>query len=119
MSGYHRSSVPTHFPPDYVTFDLRLPPFFRQLRDQCKVAEQMTFIFPRLVDHSPILVYHYDTYIPAFTMAEIMMKRQLNKKKGHGFSRKCASLVKQQRARIYILRRCATMLVCWYFQGDD
>ncbi|PON78263.1 DEVIL-like protein [Trema orientale] len=40
-------------------------------------------------------------------------------KKGHGFSRKCASLVKEQRARIYILRRCATMLLCWYIQGDD
>ncbi|KAE8646485.1 hypothetical protein Csa_015850 [Cucumis sativus] len=36
-----------------------------------------------------------------------------------GFSRRCASLVKEQRARIYILRRCATMLLCWYIQGDD
>ncbi|GMQ07905.1 hypothetical protein CsSME_00051896 [Camellia sinensis var. sinensis] len=35
------------------------------------------------------------------------------RKSGHGFSRKCASLVKEQRARIYILRRCATMLLCW------
>ncbi|KAK8574966.1 hypothetical protein V6N13_033815 [Hibiscus sabdariffa] len=35
------------------------------------------------------------------------------KGKGHGFSTKCASLVKQQRARLYILRRCATMLLCW------
>ncbi|KAK9281693.1 hypothetical protein L1049_004597 [Liquidambar formosana] len=41
------------------------------------------------------------------------------KRKGHGFTRKCASLVKEQRARIYILRRCATMLLCWYIQGDD
>ncbi|OMO70518.1 hypothetical protein CCACVL1_18855 [Corchorus capsularis] len=41
------------------------------------------------------------------------------KRKGHGFSTKCASLVKQQRARLYILRRCATMLLCWYIQGDD
>ncbi|KAG5248825.1 ROTUNDIFOLIA family protein [Salix suchowensis] len=39
--------------------------------------------------------------------------------KGHGFTTKCAALVKEQRARIYILRRCATMLVCWYIQGDD
>ncbi|EYU45923.1 hypothetical protein ABFS82_04G089600 [Erythranthe guttata] len=37
----------------------------------------------------------------------------------NGFTRKCASLVKQQRARIYILRRCATMLLCWYIQGDN
>lgn len=41
------------------------------------------------------------------------------KTKGHRFSRKCASLVKEQRARIYILRRCATMLLCWYIQGDE
>lgn len=41
------------------------------------------------------------------------------KTKGHGFTRKCASLVKEQRAKIYILRRCATMLLCWYIQGDD
>ncbi|XVE88533.1 hypothetical protein DITRI_Ditri19aG0076800 [Diplodiscus trichospermus] len=39
------------------------------------------------------------------------------KRKGHGFSTKCASLVKQQRARLYILRRCATMLLCWYIHG--
>ncbi|MFS7981159.1 hypothetical protein Hanom_Chr10g00947711 [Helianthus anomalus] len=39
-------------------------------------------------------------------------------KVGHS-KRKCASLVKQQRGRIYILRRCATMLLCWYIHGDD
>ncbi|KAJ7951414.1 ROTUNDIFOLIA like [Quillaja saponaria] len=41
------------------------------------------------------------------------------KRKGYGFCNKCASLVKQQRARLYILRRCATMLLCWYIEGDD
>ncbi|ESW11042.1 hypothetical protein PHAVU_009G260600 [Phaseolus vulgaris] len=41
------------------------------------------------------------------------------KRKGDGFSNKCASLVKEQRARLYILRRCATMLLCWYIQGDE
>ncbi|XP_020083458.1 uncharacterized protein LOC109706858 [Ananas comosus] len=38
---------------------------------------------------------------------------------GKGFTRRCAKLVKEQRARIYILRRCATMLLCWYIHGDD
>ncbi|KDP40606.1 hypothetical protein JCGZ_24605 [Jatropha curcas] len=37
----------------------------------------------------------------------------------HGFTTKCASLIKEQRSRIYILRRCATMLLCWYIHGDD
>ncbi|GJM92595.1 hypothetical protein PR202_ga09076 [Eleusine coracana subsp. coracana] len=29
------------------------------------------------------------------------------------FSGACARLVKEQRARFYIMRRCVTMLVCW------
>lgn len=45
--------------------------------------------------------------------------KMCGKRKGNGFSNKCASLVKEQRARLYILRRCATMLLCWYIQGDD
>ncbi|CAL9778927.1 unnamed protein product [Musa acuminata subsp. burmannicoides] len=36
-----------------------------------------------------------------------------------GFTGRCGSLVKEQRARIHILRRCATMLLCWYIHGDD
>uniref|UniRef100_A0A2C9UZB0 Uncharacterized protein n=1 Tax=Manihot esculenta TaxID=3983 RepID=A0A2C9UZB0_MANES len=36
-----------------------------------------------------------------------------SRRKTHGFTTKCASLIKEQRARIYILRRCATMLLCW------
>ncbi|RWW58994.1 hypothetical protein BHE74_00034103, partial [Ensete ventricosum] len=29
------------------------------------------------------------------------------------FSSRFASLVKEQRARFYIVRRCVTMLICW------
>ncbi|KAK9099653.1 hypothetical protein Scep_025102 [Stephania cephalantha] len=46
------------------------------------------------------------------------VSNQCSHKRRHGFSGKCAALVKEQRARIYILRRCATMLLCWYIQGD-
>ncbi|KAG1365796.1 ROTUNDIFOLIA like 8 [Cocos nucifera] len=28
-------------------------------------------------------------------------------------SSRCARLVKEQRARFYIMRRCVTMLICW------
>ncbi|KAF8029225.1 hypothetical protein BT93_E1785 [Corymbia citriodora subsp. variegata] len=53
-------------------------------------------------------------------MAELKQCKSYTKRKGNGgLTRKCASLVRQQRARIYILRRCATMLLCWYIQGDD
>ncbi|CAN0906829.1 Small polypeptide DEVIL 8, partial [Linum grandiflorum] len=35
------------------------------------------------------------------------------------FSRKCARLVKEQRARFYIIRRCVTMLICWRDYTDS
>ncbi|MFS7957939.1 hypothetical protein Hanom_Chr07g00672381 [Helianthus anomalus] len=35
------------------------------------------------------------------------------------FTRKCARLVKEQRARFYIMRRCVTMLVCWRDYSDS
>ncbi|KAK1264417.1 hypothetical protein QJS04_geneDACA011307 [Acorus gramineus] len=37
------------------------------------------------------------------------------RKKGErcAFTRRCAGLVKEQRARFYIVRRCVTMLICW------
>ncbi|KAF3456988.1 hypothetical protein FNV43_RR01645 [Rhamnella rubrinervis] len=58
-------------------------------------------------------------------MAEVVLQLNHNKSfsktgtpvkrsKGLGFTRKCATLVREQRARIYVLRRCATMLLCCY-----
>ncbi|CAJ2640832.1 unnamed protein product [Trifolium pratense] len=35
------------------------------------------------------------------------------------FARKCARLVKEQRARFYIMRRCVVMLICWNDQYTD
>jgi DVL family len=40
-------------------------------------------------------------------------------KNKHGFARRCATMLKEQRARIYILRRCATMLLCSYIRDDE
>jgi len=34
------------------------------------------------------------------------------------FTRRCSSLVKEQRARFYIMRRCVSMLLCWDKYGD-
>ncbi|KAL3732026.1 hypothetical protein ACJRO7_028811 [Eucalyptus globulus] len=34
------------------------------------------------------------------------------------FKRRCSRLVKEQRARFYILRRCVAMLICWHDCGD-
>ncbi|KAK4756752.1 hypothetical protein SAY87_006879 [Trapa incisa] len=35
------------------------------------------------------------------------------------FTRKCSRLVREQRARFYIMRRCVTMLICWRDYGDS
>ncbi|KEH34723.1 hypothetical protein MtrunA17_Chr3g0112011 [Medicago truncatula] len=35
------------------------------------------------------------------------------------FARKCSRLVKEQRARFYIMRRCVVMLICWNDHYSD
>ncbi|KAI4299558.1 hypothetical protein L6164_033003 [Bauhinia variegata] len=35
------------------------------------------------------------------------------------FASKCARLVKEQRARFYIMRRCVIMLICWRDYSDS
>ncbi|KAK6943848.1 DVL protein [Dillenia turbinata] len=35
------------------------------------------------------------------------------------FGQKCNHMVKKQRAKFYILRRCIAMLVCWHERDDD
>ncbi|KAL2324830.1 hypothetical protein Fmac_023888 [Flemingia macrophylla] len=35
------------------------------------------------------------------------------------FRRRCTKLVKEHRARFYILRRCVAMLICWQDNSDD
>ncbi|MQL81938.1 hypothetical protein Taro_014407 [Colocasia esculenta] len=40
-------------------------------------------------------------------------KRSASSRKWSSFTRRCASLVKEQRARFYIMRRCVVMLICW------
>ncbi|CAN6898137.1 unnamed protein product [Brassica oleracea] len=35
------------------------------------------------------------------------------KQRKHGFTRKCGRLVREQRARFYIIGRCVIMLLCW------
>ncbi|CAN8254513.1 unnamed protein product [Cochlearia groenlandica] len=39
--------------------------------------------------------------------------RQKKHGKRYGFTRKCGRLVREQRARFYIMRRCVIMLICW------
>ncbi|KAG5043776.1 hypothetical protein AAZX31_03G163700 [Glycine max] len=34
------------------------------------------------------------------------------------FGQKCSHIVKKQRAKFYILRRCIAMLLCWHERGD-
>ncbi|KAI9122308.1 hypothetical protein K1719_006997 [Acacia pycnantha] len=34
------------------------------------------------------------------------------------FGQKCSHLVKKQRAKFYIVRRCIAMLLCWHERGE-
>ncbi|CAH8362777.1 unnamed protein product [Eruca vesicaria subsp. sativa] len=38
---------------------------------------------------------------------------------GKTFGQKCSHVVKKQRAKFYILRRCIAMLVCWRDNNHD
>ncbi|WOL09281.1 hypothetical protein Cni_G18034 [Canna indica] len=40
-------------------------------------------------------------------------RRSGGEEAARSFSRRCTRLVKEQRARFYIMRRCVTMLICW------
>ncbi|RYR46351.1 hypothetical protein Ahy_A07g032084 isoform A [Arachis hypogaea] len=45
--------------------------------------------------------------------------RNKNNNNKCAFATKCARLVKEQRARFYIMRRCVTMLICWREYSDS
>ncbi|VFQ88387.1 unnamed protein product [Cuscuta campestris] len=51
--------------------------------------------------------------------AAAAMKSAAPRHRRCSFTRKCASLVKEQRARFYIMRRCVTMLICWRDYTDS
>uniref|UniRef100_A0A0A9GTK2 Uncharacterized protein n=1 Tax=Arundo donax TaxID=35708 RepID=A0A0A9GTK2_ARUDO len=45
-----------------------------------------------------------------------LSRRQRRKHAGgcSGLRRRCYAVLKRQRTRLYILRRCVTMLLCWH-----
>lgn len=47
------------------------------------------------------------------------MKNSTTTQRRCAFARKCARLVKEQRARFYIMRRCVIMLICWRDYSDS
>ncbi|KAF8727022.1 hypothetical protein HU200_019517 [Digitaria exilis] len=50
-----------------------------------------------------------------------LARRPRRKKRGGGCAglrRRCYAVLKQQRTRLYILRRCVTMLLCWHEHDD-
>ncbi|RYR65436.1 hypothetical protein Ahy_A03g011366 [Arachis hypogaea] len=46
-------------------------------------------------------------------------KSTKSKSKSSSWCAKCANLVKEQRARFYIIRRCVVMLICWSHYSDS
>ncbi|CAN4106813.1 unnamed protein product [Withania somnifera] len=47
------------------------------------------------------------------------LKNSSSHHKRCAFTRKCANLFKEQRAKFYIMRRCVTMLICWRDYRDS
>jgi hypothetical protein len=47
-------------------------------------------------------------------LSEQLRKHQRQARGCAGLRRRCYSVLKQQRTRLYILRRCVTMLLCWH-----
>lgn len=122
--------ITTSFPlPNINLFHLlfRLD-FFSIKRDTCHWDRWPAFFCDHLFLHintSSPDPFSYHFFFPLkliqvkpFSIMAIAIA-QYSKRKGNGITRKCSSLVKKQRARIYILSRCASMLLCWYIHGDD
>ncbi|MFS8012789.1 hypothetical protein Hanom_Chr14g01325061 [Helianthus anomalus] len=64
----------------------------------------------------PHLIYLDDS---TWKSLKLSKKEPISTHRRCAFTRKCARLVKEQRARFYIMRRCVTMLVCWRDYGDS
>ncbi|XP_031503237.1 small polypeptide DEVIL 1-like [Nymphaea colorata] len=56
---------------------------------------------------------------PEQTSASSSSAAEAEAEEERSFGRRCGSLVKEQRARFYILRRCLAMLVCWHDCSDS
>ncbi|GMI84879.1 DEVIL 11, ROTUNDIFOLIA like 8 [Hibiscus trionum] len=56
---------------------------------------------------------------PSSSSSFIVKNSSASSAKRCAFTRKCARLVKEQRARFYIMRRCVTMLICWRDYADS
>ncbi|KAL3375759.1 hypothetical protein AABB24_006956, partial [Solanum stoloniferum] len=101
-----------------------LSTFFHQGPAPIELFSPYYYSFLNLFLSSPLpkpKVINFTTSNQELIMADQQVSSYMNgsSKKKNNISRKCASLIKEQRARIYILRRCATMLLCWYIQGDE
>ncbi|KAL4330673.1 hypothetical protein HN51_037372 [Arachis hypogaea] len=53
------------------------------------------------------------------TSVRMGTKSTKSKRKSSSWCGKCANLVKEQRARFYIIRRCIVMLICWSHYSDS
>lgn len=70
--------------------------------------------------YSYILILRIIRRMNLKSMAEFPAKKNTNSKtRINSFTTKCSSLGKQHRARLYILRRCVTMLLRSYIDQDD
>ncbi|XP_023637567.1 uncharacterized protein LOC111830215 [Capsella rubella] len=47
-------------------------------------------------------------------MKKVMMSSERSKEKKRSISRRMGKYMKEQKGRIYIIRRCVVMLLCWH-----
>lgn len=97
-------------------------------REDLSLSLKLTpYIFPPF----SLFIYFYLSFCPKHTITkcgievarELSVVLAMDEKESfcrrhvrdpcHAFRRRCGRLVKEQRARFYILRRCVTMLICW------
>nr|KYP70893.1 hypothetical protein KK1_010133 [Cajanus cajan] len=74
------------------------------------------------------LLYKYLVEAVATMFSFMAVKESNTSQKNHqqqeacdpckSFGQKCSHLVKKQRAKFYILRRCIAMLLCWHERAE-
>lgn len=118
----------THDQTNFYQYSLQLNSLIIPEKISLSLSLKLTpYIFPPF----SLFIYFYLSFCPKHTITkcgievarELSVVLAMDEKESfcrrhvrdpcHAFRRRCGRLVKEQRARFYILRRCVTMLICW------
>jgi hypothetical protein len=93
-----------------------------QVQASFKSNEKKNSIFIKLVSEKPMLInrrVESSNLLHSNMGGFLAKKTNSNSKIRNSFTSKCTSLMKQQHARLCIIRLCATMLLRSYTDHDD